>query len=450
VEPPRDCGVDEASDLPLHLDWVAYKEHQIRWSVARIARMLRERGVRGVPVFHDIAWQIVTPLDVGRMESDPDIDWVGMNLYCNKEDYSTVAKRMRFLAGVTRLPFVPEFGCGLWSHHKRTFIPEEHEFVTLSALMNGLKAINFYMLVERERWQGSPITRHGEFRPEYADFYARLGRFLQRYPIWEFERDRSALLMLGYDISRHAKMMTTLNVAHADLLGLPKELFDVETDLGLQWDPRGEADFERQDSWLQNAARSLSGRGIGFDLGDTHIDPARLDRYPLVCLQAIDFMDPEDQERLLGYVEDGGRLIVGPGMPRFDPRLRQVEMLARFLDGPGRAAIGQGELVWVDTPNLRPMLEELAPEPEFRLGGGAADLAVLRRDRETLLFFANPESSATRSVVRFDGTRAFESVWAGAGAVRGEGKVAIDIEPYTVRIFSATSGLGQGEVNDRP
>ena len=28
--------------------------------------------------------------------------------------------------------------------------------------MNGIKAFNFYMLVERERWQGSPITRHGE------------------------------------------------------------------------------------------------------------------------------------------------------------------------------------------------------------------------------------------------------------------------------------------------
>ena len=47
VEPPRECGVDGAADLPLHLDWVAYKEHQIRWSVARIARMLRERGVHG-------------------------------------------------------------------------------------------------------------------------------------------------------------------------------------------------------------------------------------------------------------------------------------------------------------------------------------------------------------------------------------------------------------------
>ena len=60
VEPPRDCGVETAADLPLHLDWVAYKEYQIIWAVARIARMLHERGITGIPIYHDIAFQEVT------------------------------------------------------------------------------------------------------------------------------------------------------------------------------------------------------------------------------------------------------------------------------------------------------------------------------------------------------------------------------------------------------
>ena len=94
------------------------------------------------------------------------------------------------------------------------------------------------------------------------DFYERLGTFLGQYPIWEYERETPALLMLGYDISRHARMMTTLNVAHADLLGLPKELFEIEQDFDLQWDPRHEADYNRLDSWLRQAATSLTDRGI--------------------------------------------------------------------------------------------------------------------------------------------------------------------------------------------
>ncbi len=174
VEPPRDCTATGAADLPWHLDWVSYKEYQIVWAVSRIARMYRDRGVNTVPIFHDIAFQEATPLDIALMEDDPEIDWVGMNMYCNKEQFRTVAKRIRFLNGSSRLSYVPEFGCGLWAHHPKTFTPDEHEFVTLSAFMHGLKAINYYMLVERERWQGSPITRHGEFRPEVMPFYRDL------------------------------------------------------------------------------------------------------------------------------------------------------------------------------------------------------------------------------------------------------------------------------------
>ncbi|MBX3071094.1 MAG: beta-galactosidase [Thermomicrobiales bacterium] len=438
VEPPRDCGVAGAADLPLHLDWVAYKEHQIRWSVARIARMMRERGLQGVPVFHDIAWQIVTPLDVGRMESDPDIDWVGMNLYCNQDDYRTVARRMRFLAGVTKLPFVPEFGCGLWSHHHRTFLPEEHEFVTLSALMNGLKAINFYMLVERDRWQGSPIDRHGEYRDDYADFYHRLSAFLRRYPLWEYERDASAMLMLGFDISRHARMMTTLNVAHADLLGLPKELFDIEPDLGLRWDPRFESDYNRSDNWIGQAAESLKRRGIAYDLGDTHVDPKRLDQYDTIYLQTIDFMDPADQEALLGYVEDGGRLVIGPGMPKLDPRLRQSELMARFLSEPGRTDMGRGELVWSETEQLRDVVDSLDGHAQFRLEDSPVELSILRRNEDTLLFLANPTSEASEAVVRFDGEHRFESVWSVNSAVESKDELAVAIEGYSVRVFDVT------------
>jgi len=46
---------------------------------------------------------------------------------------------MRYLVGTTRLPFVPEFGNGLWSHHPATFTAAEEEFITLSALTPRLK-----------------------------------------------------------------------------------------------------------------------------------------------------------------------------------------------------------------------------------------------------------------------------------------------------------------------
>ena len=300
VEPPRDCQVHKRSDMAWHVDWVAYKEYQIRWSVARLARMLRTHGIQGVPIFHDVAFQFRTPLDITRMEAESAIDWVGMNLYRNKESSRGAMQSIRYLAGTTRLPFVPEFGCGVWSHHALTPTPDEQEFITLLAFMYGLKAFNLYMLVERERWQGSPITRHGTFRAEYADFYKRLLAFAHQYQLWSLSRAPQALLLLNYDMERYAALASSLHFAHTELYGFPKELFKVDLDLDLQWDIAGEADDRRSGNWLGTVIGALEGRHSDYDLSDTHVSLERLCRYPLVFVPTVDFMDARDQLRLLG------------------------------------------------------------------------------------------------------------------------------------------------------
>ena len=365
-----------------------------------------------------------------------------MNCYCNKEQYRTVATRARFLTGTTRLPFVPEFGCGLWSHHQRTFTPEEHEFVTLSAYMNGLKAINFYMLVERERWQGSPITRHGDFRPTYAPFYERLGLFLKKYPLWEFERQRDALLLLNYDIGRHVAALSTLHVAHADLLGLPDELFDVEIDLGLRWDPRAESDPNQPGSWLGQIGRELLSRSVDFDIADTHTDPARFGLYRVIYLQSVDFMDPADQTSLLRYVEQNGTLVVGPGMPTLDPLLKPCRVLAQALDAPGRARVGEGELIWVEPSAIPALLDELAAPAAFRAENQTVQLSVHTRGGQTLLFAANPTAITITTNLTFAGCRTLTGIWGPPGRVQGNGEVAVSVPAYTVRIWDVHEGAG--------
>jgi beta-galactosidase len=438
VEPPRDCEVATRADLPRHLDWVAYKEYQITWSVARIARMLRERGLADVPIFHDVAYQYYTPLDIAALEAEPDVDWVGMNLYANKEDYRGASARMRYLAGATKLPFVPEFGCGLWSHHPRTFMPEEHEFITLTALMHGLKAINFYMLVERERWQGSPITRHGTLRPDYAPFYQRLSDFLRRYPLWSFERERAALLLLNYDLGRYVALASTLNYGHADLYGLPPALFEVDLDLGLRCDPRAEAWLFAPGSWLATLGRGLTSRGFDYDLADTHAGAERLARYPLIALQSVDFLDQRDQRRLLAYVEAGGHLLLGPEMPTLDPALRPCRVLADHLDAPGTAQVGRGRITWAATQSLDALLDDLAPRAAFRCGDPAIDLTIHRGDGVALLFAANPTAGPIATQLLFEEQRTLTPAWGDGPALCGEGAVDVTLPAYSVRVWEIT------------
>lgn len=410
VEPPRDGPIASRIEAAWHLDWVAYKEFQIRWSVARFARMLRERGLGSVPIFHDVAYQYRTPLDIARLEADPDIDWVGLNLYRPPWEHGPLADRVRFLAGSTQLPFVPELGAGVWSHHVATPAPREQEFVNLSVLMYGIKAFNFYMLVERERWQGSPITRMGECRLEYADFYTQLITFLYQTEFWRFSRAPRVIILLSYDLERFEAANSTLNFGHTDLLGLPSELFDDRRDIGLRWDRDAV-------SWLSVLKDLLHAQCIDYDLADTHIDPSRLDRYELVFVQTGDFMSRADQDRLLPYRD---RLVIGPAAPYLDEYLRPH----RGLDGV--RAVTESE--------LRDVVCALSP-PEFRVDDPRLDLVVHRDGTRQLLFISNPSTDSVCTQMRFHNSRTFTSVWGPPSVESATSALELALEPYQVQVW---------------
>lgn len=434
VQPPRDCEIETRADVPRHVDWVEYKEYQIRWAVARFARILRARGIVGVPIFQDVAWQLQTPLDIPAMEADPDIDWVGVNLYANKEDYVRAATQMRFLAGATRLPFVPEFGSGLWSHHHKTFTGAEHEFMTLSALLHGLKAFNFYMLAERDRWQGSPITRHGTLRADRAPFYQQLNGFLQNYRLWEFTRERELIVLLNYDAGRYAAYASSLHYAHADMLDLPKELFELTPNLGLSSDPRQETK-PRPGSWLGGVAQWLAEQHVVYDLGDTHLKADQLKRYKVACLPSVDFLDPCAQQELLEYVRSGGHLILGPVKPTLDPALKPCTLLAEYLPEPGTVTIGAGRLTWAPVEDLPMVLGEAASAPAYSCNQPAVDLALHCRGSQALLFAVNPTDQPLTTELWFSGSQKFQPVWAGSPALEGNNLATLTIPPYTVHIW---------------
>ncbi len=432
VEPPRACEIHSRSDLPRHVDWIAYKEYQIRYAVVRFARMLKERGLVGIPIFHDVAYQMSTPLDIAAIEAEPDIDWVGMNLYRNREDYWGAVQRMRYLAGTTRLPFVPEFGNGLWSHHPATFTPDEEEFITLSALMHGLKAINFYMLVERDRWQGCPITRHGTYRPEYVQFYRRLSALLRAYPLEQYERDRQVLVLYNFDLFRQAAAATMLHYPHVDLLGLPPELFQAGLELGLKHDVHFEASYTNLENWLGKVMSDLAVRHVDYDLSDTHIDAARLARYPIVYLQATDFMSPLDQSKLLAYVQQGGQLIIGPEMPYLDAALKPASVLGQYLKQPGTVLIGQGQLTWAPAEAL-PNID--LPQPEYQCDQPQVEVTVLRRNGTTLLALANSSAAGLESTLTFNGLRTFRSAWGDTQIKSGKNCATFATAAYSIQIW---------------
>lgn len=450
VEPPHDCEIKTRADLPRHLDWAEYKEYQIIYAVSRCAQMLSERGMSDVPIFHDVAYQQRTPLDVSKMEVAPYIDWVGINCYRNKEDFPGAARLARYLAGSTRLPFVPELGCGIWSHHYATPEPVDHELITLSLLMHGLRAFNLYMLVERERWQGSPITRHGTLRPDRAEFYVKLNSFLQHHRFWEFQRDRSVLVLRNYDLGRYAAVLDTLPYAHADLLGLPAELFKADVDLDLKWDALAEVDAETNldnetpgarsnalNTWMGTLLNTLATQSHDYDIADTHTDTERFAGYSAIFLHATDFMDLEDQQKILESISAGATVVIGPGVPYTDPTMQRPGILDRYLSAPGTAEIGRGKLIWAEQDNLADVISQLVPPAEYRCDDPTLALTVWRDGKQTLVFAANPTDQPMSANIKFQGKRTLRSVWRAEEVLAGTDSIKLQFQPYTVQIWEA-------------
>ncbi len=300
--------------------------------------------------------------------------------------------------------------------------------------MYGMRAVNFYMLVERERWQGSPITRHGAYRPGYADLYQRLSAFLQHYPPGTFSRQPPVVALLNYDLGRYAAMASTLHYAHVDLLNLPDELSKVDLDLGFRWDVAREADHHRSDNWLGEVFTQLKQRQIDYDIADSHIAPQRLQRYPVACIPTVDFMDAADQQRLLDYVAAGGCLIMGPGVPYLDSNLHPCSVLSAAAPESGEVTFGSGRIIVASTNDLAALAQRL-PAPTLQWNAPGVDIVEHVGQTQRLLFIANPQNRPQQVTITFETSRRLTPVWAGASEVACGTQLTLDLAPYTIQVW---------------
>src|SRR5262249_262636 len=85
----------------------------------------------------------------------------------------------------------PAFACEMAAGVPPFYIPihteTDNRFNVMTSLAYGLRGLNMYMAVERDRWVGAPIDRHGRPR-SFATFWARLFRALEEVRFNELVR----------------------------------------------------------------------------------------------------------------------------------------------------------------------------------------------------------------------------------------------------------------------
>ncbi len=317
INPPRRFKATASKELPPYFDWMEFKEYSIFHAVVHLAKMLRERGIEDIPYFHNFPLVYSsTPFHIPKLESQ--IDIAGIDLYRTRDDYDSVKVASTFLHSASRLPFIPEFGSGCWLWWKPLFLKDQ-KIAARTALMHGIKAANFYMIVERDRWYGSPVTRDGRRRKGYFDFYGDLNSFIKNTKFNEYQLQSQAALLCMRDYERLEQLSSLISPVgqYEPSAGLPYEWFVSQQPLEGFRDPIA-AVYKRQ--W-RAFRKGFARAGIHLSLADSSCELTTLERYSLIIAPSFEFMTTATQKRLLVYALKGGTLVLGPRIPRFDERL---------------------------------------------------------------------------------------------------------------------------------
>ena len=286
VEGWRAWGGWEAETLPpvdgdapkmLRDSWLRWRQHFLVQTLAELGDGLAKRGMDAIPLFHNDFPALMAPLDQAVLEASGAIDVAANDLYVQRDDLATAKAVARTLAGSSQLPYIAEMGAG-WVADPvgipQRILPRDEEPALLAVLMCGVRALNFYMLVDREHWYGSPITRTGSIVEEDAQLYRRMNSVLGELDWWALERDAPVLLLRDRELDRRwgSQRWESATAAVLDARQFPAELRAALAD------PRDD-----QSSLLDSCRQQLEAAGLDFDEGSSDAPPP-LDQYSLVVV----------------------------------------------------------------------------------------------------------------------------------------------------------------------
>ncbi len=324
IEPPRALAATEREALPRYLDWMEYQEYYVGLALSVLASLLWSRGVRGILTSHSTRSAFpALPLNVGRTERE--LDFQGVGLYLGRSQYDAIRRSALYLSTVSRLPYLSEGGIGTWPWGPGLQTSDQ-QFALLIAMMYGFRGFNAHMLVERNRWLGSPISNTGVSNDAQSAFLKRLLAVLKSVEFHTLHRNVPVLLLRNFEYERLHEMCTNSNwLTH--LLGIPEKLL-----LSNRTFSYTETIQKAYPAMWGAFYWGLTRSKIPFAIGDTDMDGPALSRHRALVIPSFDFMSVELQTKIADFVERGGSVILGPELPYLGTDMRGCPVLAERAD----------------------------------------------------------------------------------------------------------------------
>lgn len=312
IEPPRRW---DPAAAPTCLRWVAFRDEYTARSLAWVAAAMREAGFGGLALLHNLPPtepEMAHLLAAERAIEGPGGVAVGMDFFHARRGYSVWRRRALYLAGTASvLPCAPEVGLGgpPWLP---PMTPADQEEVTRGLLMCGLRAMNLFMVVERDRWYGAPIGRDGRARARPAAFVARLLEGMRRLDWTELRRRTPVALVATRAYAR---------------LSIASSLGDPLPHMVLDWlrpGPAGSAELSREPIARQHRLlanrweAALDRAAVPYVIVDEDVAEERLSRFAAVVTPTLKRVDRALWRKLKSLATRGVKVVVGPEAPALD------------------------------------------------------------------------------------------------------------------------------------
>ncbi|WP_258953992.1 beta-galactosidase [Thalassobacillus devorans] len=216
--------------------------------------------------------------------------------------------------------FSAEFQGGC-SSDKPRLQPSTFDLTTRLCFANGMNGVNYYMFTggenyeniglngRRHEWQ-APLSASGEKKPHFQAIQ-HLGRMFQTFekPLLDSKQtiDTCVAFYPDYYMTEYSNLFSSTII----------ETFQQERDLNI----------------YNGVARGLRVNNIIFDsLNIQNSKRINVEEVPTLWMFSMNWMHADVQQKLIDYLEDGGKLVLFPSIPTKDVNNNQCTLLKDYID----------------------------------------------------------------------------------------------------------------------
>lgn len=306
VQPPRAFADLSIDDYPKVLDWFRFREYMLNTYLEILEETFKAYTVEPL-IFRSLYFRSGELLPAFNIVPSDRSPFLGANIF-PEGNYFDLANKVRFLKAEYGFAFASSFTSGAPAAEparERQLAPirdNTQRFYYAAGMASGLKGMNHYMFVDRDRWYGAPLHNDGTV----SDGYETAKNF------------NSLISTIGFEaMEAKGQVAVVANRLYYWLrrTSSPKEFTYVNRLL---------------DDTVAGFCRDLMRLKIPYAVRENRVWDSMKD-YRVLVVPSTEVMAESDQEALVELAKAGVSIILCGLMPRLDDQFRECLVLANHF-----------------------------------------------------------------------------------------------------------------------